>query len=92
MIDITLHSAFGLPKFHLDSGIDLHCAIHPENGIWNSVVQITIQDSVGTAIVVNETDDHFFILTNLHLFDFEGDVDYLSNEFKGEISKPHKVK
>ena len=53
-----------------DSGIEL-CVVHPDiqKSLWNSVVQITIDDTAGSAIIVEEADDFFFLLTNLHLFD-----------------------
>ena len=79
-----------MPISSNDSGIEL-CVVHPDiqKSLWNSVVQITIDDTAGSAIIVYETDDLFFILTNLHLFD--DCKNYLSDSFQNEIQKPLKV-
>ena len=80
-----------MPITSTDSGIEL-CVVHPDiqKSLWKSVVQITIDDTAGTAIIVDETNDFFYILTNLHLFD--DSINYLSDSFQNEIQKPLKVK
>ncbi|KAH9101940.1 hypothetical protein AeMF1_021386 [Aphanomyces euteiches] len=58
--------------------------------LWKSVVRITVDDSFGltdasTALVVERTSTHLYLLTNLHLFLDEAYSDALSDDFKEEI-------
>ncbi|CAK4616117.1 unnamed protein product [Aphanomyces euteiches] len=64
--------------------------------LWKSVVRITIEDSSGpidssTALVVDRTSNHLYVLTNLHLFLGELFCDALSPEFKKQIKLYSKL-
>ncbi|KAF0716963.1 Aste57867_2568 [Aphanomyces stellatus] len=72
--------------------------IHPQVQwkLWKSVVRIIVKDAsvrinFSTALVVDRTSTHLYLLTNLHLFLGEEFTDALSSDFKKEIKRYSKL-
>ncbi|CAK4238974.1 unnamed protein product, partial [Aphanomyces euteiches] len=64
--------------------------------LWKSVVRVVISisscvEDTGTALVVDRTPTHLYLLTNLHLFLDEEYSDGLSDDFTKEIQRYSKL-
>ncbi|KAH9085618.1 hypothetical protein Ae201684P_005324 [Aphanomyces euteiches] len=64
--------------------------------LWKSVVRVVISisscvEDTGTALVVDRTPTHLYLLTNLHLFLDEEFSDGLSDDFTKEIQRYSKL-
>ncbi|OQR81454.1 crinkler (CRN) family protein [Thraustotheca clavata] len=67
-----------------------------QSKLWKSVVRVIISisscvEDTGTALVVDRTPTHLYLLTNLHLFLDEEYSDVLSDDFTKEIQRYLKL-
>lgn len=58
-----------------------------QSNIWKSIVRISSAVCSGTALVVDRTPTHLYLLTNLHLWDDESFAYHLIDEFKVELER-----
>ncbi|KAG7375221.1 hypothetical protein PHYPSEUDO_002453 [Phytophthora pseudosyringae] len=60
--------------------------------MWKSVVRVSSEDVCsGTALVVDRTPTHLYLLTNLHLWVDATFTDHLSADFKNEIKRYQRL-
>ncbi|KAG3137343.1 hypothetical protein PC128_g25758 [Phytophthora cactorum] len=66
------------------------CTVDPDVqlNLWKSVVRVSSEDVCsGTALVVDQTPTHLYLMTNLHLWIDATFTDHLSADFKLEIKR-----
>ncbi|TDH70832.1 hypothetical protein CCR75_008334 [Bremia lactucae] len=53
--------------------------------MWRTVVRVSSRNASGTAIILDQTQTHLYLVTNLHLWVDDTFTDYLSADFKTNI-------